>query len=82
MFKLDFEIYSISLYSNIKAVPVGMSKGVKKLVKSKVPNLSRFDDVSDFLLRYILEKNQGSLSTWKTLKMDYIPRNREKSWNF
>ena len=30
-----------------------MSKGVKKLVKSKVPNLSRFDDVSDFLLRYI-----------------------------
>ena len=56
---IDIDIISISLCSNIKAVPVGMSKGVKKLVKSKVPNLSRCDDVSDFLLRYIFwNKNE------------------------
>ncbi|TRY74758.1 hypothetical protein TCAL_00734 [Tigriopus californicus] len=33
----------------IKVVPVGMSKGVKKIVQGKVPNLSRFEDVSEYL---------------------------------
>lgn len=33
----------------IKVVPVGMTKGVKKIVQGKVPNLSRFEDVSEYL---------------------------------
>lgn len=33
----------------IKMVPVGVSKGVKKIVQGKVPNMSKFDDVTDFL---------------------------------
>jgi len=42
---IDFRHYAI------KAVPVGLSKGVKKLVQSKVPNLGRFEDVSDFITK-------------------------------
>lgn len=33
----------------IKVVPVGVSKGIKKVVQGKVPNLSRCNDISDFL---------------------------------
>jgi len=36
---------------NIKAVPVGMSRGVKKVVKGKIPNLSKLEDVSDLLYK-------------------------------
>ena len=35
----------------LKVVPVGLSKGVKKLVQGKVPNLGRYDDVAEFLSR-------------------------------
>ena len=35
----------------IKVVPVGLSRGVKKLVQGKVPNLGRYDDVAEFLAR-------------------------------
>ena len=30
---------------------MGLSKGVKKLVQGKVPNLGRYDDVAEFLSR-------------------------------
>ena len=33
----------------IKVVPVGMSKPLKKLVQGKVPNLSRYQDMSEYL---------------------------------
>ncbi|GBM48493.1 Suppressor of SWI4 1 [Araneus ventricosus] len=33
----------------IKVVPTGMSKAVKKLIQSKVPNLSQYQDIGDFL---------------------------------
>lgn len=36
----------------IKSVPVGLSKGVKKIVQSKVPDLSNFNDIDEFLLKY------------------------------
>ena len=35
----------------INARPVGMSKAVKQLVTSSIPDLSKFNDVSDFILR-------------------------------
>lgn len=35
----------------IRVVPVGVSKGVKKILQSKVPNLARFQDVSEFLTK-------------------------------
>jgi len=36
----------------IKTVPVGLSKGIKKIVQSKVPDLSNFNDIDEFLLKY------------------------------
>ena len=39
--------------SNIKAVPVGMSRGVKKLIKARIPDMGKYDDVSELLLRYM-----------------------------
>ena len=33
----------------IKVVPVGMSKPLKKIVQGKVPNLSRYQDMSEYL---------------------------------
>lgn len=35
----------------IKVNPVGISKGVKKMVQNKVPNLARYDEISDFLTK-------------------------------
>lgn len=42
---IDFRHY------NIKTVPMGVSRGVKKIVKAEVPNLSNYNDISEFLLR-------------------------------
>lgn len=35
----------------IDAVPVGMSRGVKKLLQAKVPNMAKFRDVSEYIER-------------------------------
>lgn len=42
---LDFRHY------NIKIVPVGVSKGVKKVIKGKIPNLSRCNEISEFFTK-------------------------------
>lgn len=42
---IDFRHYGI------RVVPIGVSKGVKKILQSKVPNLARFQDVSEFLTK-------------------------------
>ncbi|KAK3739595.1 hypothetical protein QZH41_011222, partial [Actinostola sp. cb2023] len=41
---IDFRHY------NIQVVPVGMSRGVKKLIQTKLPNMSKLDDISDYVL--------------------------------
>lgn len=43
-------------FSSIKAVPAGVSKSTKKLVQSKIPDLSKYKDISEFLA------NPGHLS--------------------
>lgn len=42
---IDFRHYTI------KVTPVGVSKGVKKMVQGKIPNLAKCDDISDFLTK-------------------------------
>nr|XP_033779420.1 suppressor of SWI4 1 homolog [Geotrypetes seraphini] len=42
------QLISFRHYS-LKVVPVGMSKGVKKLLQEKFPNMSRWEDISDLL---------------------------------
>ncbi|XP_054663759.1 suppressor of SWI4 1 homolog [Grus americana] len=44
---LDFRHYSV------KVVPVGVSKGLKKLLQEKFPNMSRFEDISELLVKDI-----------------------------
>lgn len=43
----------------IKVVPVGLSKGVKKLVQAKIPNLSKCEDFADFLTRGTISESEG-----------------------
>ncbi|XP_022900198.2 protein Peter pan [Onthophagus taurus] len=43
--QIDFRHY------NIKLTPVGVSKGVKKVVTGKIPNLAKCDDIEDFLTK-------------------------------
>lgn len=43
---IDFRHYTI------KVVPVGISRGVKRLVsKNKVPNMGRMEDITDFVMK-------------------------------
>lgn len=49
--KIEFRHYLI------KASPVGLNRRVKKVIKSKIPDLSKFDDISQYVLQ------QGALSS-------------------
>ncbi|XP_034251183.1 suppressor of SWI4 1 homolog [Thrips palmi] len=42
---IDFRHYAI------KVAPTGVSKGVKKMLQNKVPDLSRFKDMSEFMMK-------------------------------
>jgi len=42
---IDFRHY------NIQAAPIGLSRGVKKLIQTKLPNMSQLSDISDYVLR-------------------------------
>lgn len=44
---IDLRHYAISL------VPVGVNKGVKKIVQRKVPDLSKMEDISEFISKYV-----------------------------
>ncbi|CAG12185.1 unnamed protein product [Tetraodon nigroviridis] len=43
--EIEFRHYSL------KVVPVGMSRGVKKLMQEKFPNMSKFEDISELLMK-------------------------------
>ena len=44
--------FLVTCFSNIKVVPVGMSRNMKKLaVQAKVPDLSKYTDISDYMNR-------------------------------
>lgn len=45
-----FHYLMLSEFSAIKAVPSGISKSAKKLLRGNVPDLSMYKDVSDFFL--------------------------------
>lgn len=45
--EVEFRHYSL------KVVPVGMSRGVKKLMQEKFPNMSKLDDISELLMKGI-----------------------------
>uniref|UniRef100_A0AAQ5ZPR4 Brix domain-containing protein n=1 Tax=Amphiprion ocellaris TaxID=80972 RepID=A0AAQ5ZPR4_AMPOC len=43
--EIEFRHYSL------KVVPVGMSRGVKKLMQERFPNMSKFEDISELLMK-------------------------------
>ncbi|XP_061568591.1 suppressor of SWI4 1 homolog [Cololabis saira] len=43
--EIQFRHYSL------KVVPVGMSRGVKKLMQERCPNMSKFEDISELLIK-------------------------------
>lgn len=43
----------------IKVVPVGLSRGVKKIVQAKVPNLSKCKDISEFLTKPTMSESEA-----------------------
>ena len=46
-----------SLCSAIKVLPVGTSRSVKKLLKKQnVPDLSKYEDISDFITKSVCER--------------------------
>jgi len=50
-FSFSFSLVIDSFFSNIKIAPSGISRAAKKLLQGKVPDLSRFNDISDFMYR-------------------------------
>jgi len=55
----ETELYDFRHYS-IRVVPVGVSKAVKKFMGNKLPDLSRFNDVSEFMTKAgILSESEG-----------------------
>ncbi|XP_033927948.1 suppressor of SWI4 1 homolog isoform X2 [Melopsittacus undulatus] len=47
----DAETELLHLRHYIKVVPVGVSRGLKKLLQEKFPNLSRLEDISELLVK-------------------------------
>ncbi|XP_053300179.1 suppressor of SWI4 1 homolog [Pleuronectes platessa] len=43
--QIEFRHYSL------KVVPVGMSRGVKKLMQERCPNMNKFEDISELLIK-------------------------------
>uniref|UniRef100_A0A0N5BGU2 Brix domain-containing protein n=1 Tax=Strongyloides papillosus TaxID=174720 RepID=A0A0N5BGU2_STREA len=57
LFNYDEETDTISMrHYAIKVVPTGISKSAKKIIKDKIPDLSKYKDISEFFL------NPGHLS--------------------
>lgn len=50
---IDFRHYAI------KIVPTGLSRGVKKLVQAKVPNLSKCQDISEFFTKPTVSESEA-----------------------
>jgi hypothetical protein len=53
LFSLDAETQEVEMrHYLINASPVGLTRTVKKIIKAKIPDLNRFEDISDFVLGY------------------------------
>ncbi|KAM9474571.1 LOW QUALITY PROTEIN: suppressor of SWI4 1 homolog [Salvelinus alpinus] len=63
--EIEFRHYSL------KVVPVGMSRGVKKLMQEKFPNMSKFEDISELLMNISLFSLQiGPRITMQLVKIE------------
>lgn len=49
------ELIDIRHYT-ITVEPIGLSRGVKKVVLGKIPNLAKCEDIADFLTGLVVKK--------------------------
>ncbi|KAI9239440.1 hypothetical protein MVEG_00709 [Podila verticillata NRRL 6337] len=72
---IDFRHYNVSVK------PVGISKSIKRVITTAVPDLKGFDDISDYVLRGAFasesDVEDGPDST-VTLGQDYVGRNNRR----
>jgi ribosome biogenesis protein SSF1/2 len=72
---IDFRHYNVSVK------PVGISKSIKRVITTAVPDLKGFDDISDYVLRGAFasesDVEDGPEST-VTLGQDYVGRNNRR----
>ena len=79
----DTESESISFrhyYINVK--PVGLSKSVKRIMNTSIPNLNKFEDIGDYVLREAIASESDVEDAGEnvvTLSENYIGRNNQKS---
>ncbi|XP_065917105.1 suppressor of SWI4 1 homolog [Dysidea avara] len=60
LFQYDEETNSVYFrHYAIKLLPVGTSHGVKKLLRRSVPDLSKFEDISEFITKGNLSESEG-----------------------
>ena len=52
-FELCLNVFPFFFCSQIDVAPVGMSRGVRKLLQAKVPNMAKFSDVSEYIERWV-----------------------------
>ncbi|KAG0240179.1 hypothetical protein BGW41_007161 [Actinomortierella wolfii] len=72
---IDFRHYSITVK------PVGVSKSIKRVITTNVPDLTGFDDISDYVLRgaYASESDiEDGPESHVTLAQDYVGRNNRR----
>lgn len=73
---IDFRHYAIGVK------PIGVSKSVKKIITTEVPNLADFEDISEYVLREAIvsesDVEDGPDST-VTLGQDYVGRGNKQS---
>jgi ribosome biogenesis protein SSF1/2 len=73
---IDFRHYSIGVK------PIGVSKSVKKIITTDVPNLADFEDISEYVLREAVvsesDVEDGPDST-VTLGQNYVGRGNKQS---
>ncbi|KTF90982.1 hypothetical protein cypCar_00015491 [Cyprinus carpio] len=77
--EVEFRHYSL------KVVPVGMSRGVKKLMQEKFPNMSKLEDISELLMKLIgprmtlqLVKISEGMGEGKVLYHSFISKTEEE----
>lgn len=45
------DVIVLTTRSSLKVVPVGMSRGVKKLMQERFPNMNKLEDISELLMK-------------------------------
>ncbi|XP_032664696.1 protein Peter pan [Odontomachus brunneus] len=73
---IDFRHYAI------KVVPAGLSRGVKKLVQAKVPDLSKCQDISDFLTKPTMSESEAEDDEASHVKLSQKLSSRGNHANF